>query len=145
MDKILTPLKAIRTKCLDCSGGSPQEVRECSFTDCALHEYRFGHRPKAEAILTPVKAMRAKCIDCCCGDVREPKNCTAEKCPIWGYRTGHRPITPESNFNSFSRGLGGALFQQINQFFSKFFTAEADLSCRLLIQREFVSSIFHRS
>ena len=40
-----TPLKAIRTKCIDCCCGQMQEIRECSITDCALWEYRMGHRP----------------------------------------------------------------------------------------------------
>lgn len=32
--KILTPLRAIRAKCLECSAGSPKEVRECVMLDC---------------------------------------------------------------------------------------------------------------
>jgi hypothetical protein len=43
--KILRPLKAIRQHCLDCSGGSPQEVRLCEMDDCPLYPYRMGHRP----------------------------------------------------------------------------------------------------
>lgn len=38
----MTPLKAIRAKCLDCSGGSAKEVRECPAKDCPLYEYRSG-------------------------------------------------------------------------------------------------------
>ena len=44
--KPLTPLKAIRANCLDCSGGSPAEVRLCVIPECPLHGYRFGKRPK---------------------------------------------------------------------------------------------------
>ncbi len=44
--KTLTPLKAIRANCLDCSGGSPAEVRLCAIPDCPLYGYRFGKRPK---------------------------------------------------------------------------------------------------
>ena len=40
-----TPLKAIRQKCLECSNGSSHEVRLCPINDCALYEYRSGHRP----------------------------------------------------------------------------------------------------
>ena len=29
MADILTPIKAIRAKCLDCMGGSPKRVKEC--------------------------------------------------------------------------------------------------------------------
>jgi len=42
---LLTPIKSIRAKCLDCSGGSRKEVAECSIVDCPLHAYRFGKRP----------------------------------------------------------------------------------------------------
>lgn len=40
-----TPLKAIRAKCLECSNFQYDEVRLCPCTDCALYEYRMGHRP----------------------------------------------------------------------------------------------------
>lgn len=35
-------LKAIREKCLDCSGGIKKEVRACPVLGCALHPYRMG-------------------------------------------------------------------------------------------------------
>lgn len=44
----LTPLKAIRKKCLDCCAGQMNEVRFCIVITCPLHEYRSGHRPKGE-------------------------------------------------------------------------------------------------
>jgi len=44
----LTPIKAIRAKCLDCCNGQQKEIRLCTVKKCALHEYRFGHRPKDE-------------------------------------------------------------------------------------------------
>ena len=40
-----TPMKAIRSKCLDCSNGSYNEVRYCPVTDCPLYIFRFGKRP----------------------------------------------------------------------------------------------------
>ena len=45
----LTPMRAMRAKCLDCCGGSSSEVRRCEIAGCPLHEYRLGHRPKAVA------------------------------------------------------------------------------------------------
>ena len=45
----LTPLKAIRAKCLDCSGGNGKEVRECRIISCSLHPYRIGKRPATVA------------------------------------------------------------------------------------------------
>jgi len=47
MSKVLTPIKAIRAKCLDCSCNQTKEIRECPVKDCALYPYRFGKRPKA--------------------------------------------------------------------------------------------------
>lgn len=43
---MLTPIKAIRAKCLDCCCDSRSEVRLCSIEKCPLHPYRMGHRPK---------------------------------------------------------------------------------------------------
>lgn len=45
---IPTPMKAIRMKCLECSGGSHKEVRECHLIDCPLYNYRFGKRPEGK-------------------------------------------------------------------------------------------------
>lgn len=44
--KHLTPCKAIRKYCLDCSGGSRKEVAICRIPECPLWEYRFGKRPQ---------------------------------------------------------------------------------------------------
>lgn len=49
----LTPLKAIRAKCLDCTCYQPKEVRLCTITRCPLHEYRFGKRPTTTDNLDP--------------------------------------------------------------------------------------------
>lgn len=48
----LTPMRAIRHKCLECSGGSQYEVRECPIEKCPLYAYRFGHRPKTDILST---------------------------------------------------------------------------------------------
>lgn len=47
MDK-LTPLKAIRRKCIECCNGQQVEVRRCTCENCPLYGYRMGHRPKDE-------------------------------------------------------------------------------------------------
>jgi hypothetical protein len=57
MKNVLTPLKAIRAKCLDCCCWQPKEVRECTVLDCALYPYRLGRRPDpSETFLPPKKA-----------------------------------------------------------------------------------------
>jgi len=45
----VTPMKAIRLKCLDCSAGSAKEVRQCPVKDCSLWPYRLGKRPETVA------------------------------------------------------------------------------------------------
>ena len=47
----VTPMKAIRKKCLDCCCGQTKEVRECVIKTCALYPYRNGHRPKDKEII----------------------------------------------------------------------------------------------
>ena len=46
--KVLTPIKAIRAHCVECSGGQRAEVRFCTIQNCPLWPYRMGHRPKPE-------------------------------------------------------------------------------------------------
>lgn len=41
----MTPIKAIRAKCLDCCCGSYKEVELCPCADCSLYPYRFGKNP----------------------------------------------------------------------------------------------------
>lgn len=48
--KKLTPMRAIRKKCLDCCNGQLKEIRECPVKNCALYAYRNGHRPKGEEL-----------------------------------------------------------------------------------------------
>jgi hypothetical protein len=40
-----SPIKAIRAKCIECSGGSMAEARLCQITHCALWAFRMGHNP----------------------------------------------------------------------------------------------------
>lgn len=44
-DKITSPLKAIRAKCLDCSNQSPYEVNLCPVERCPLYPFRLGKNP----------------------------------------------------------------------------------------------------
>ncbi len=45
---VLTPMKAIRAKCLDCSAGSANEVKLCPVTRCPLYLFRFGKNPNIQ-------------------------------------------------------------------------------------------------
>jgi len=42
----LTPIKAIKAKCYDCSENNKAEQRRCEFKNCVLWPYRLGHNPK---------------------------------------------------------------------------------------------------
>jgi hypothetical protein len=41
----MTPLKAIRKKCLDCCSNSYKEVERCPSSGCPLYPYRLGRNP----------------------------------------------------------------------------------------------------
>jgi len=56
----MTPLKAIRLKCLECSAGQAQEVRLCPVDDCNLYQYRMGHNPKRKGLGGKPPTQRAK-------------------------------------------------------------------------------------
>jgi hypothetical protein len=47
--KNITPLKAIRLKCLDCSENAA-EVKRCNIPECALYPYRMGSNPKRKGM-----------------------------------------------------------------------------------------------
>lgn len=48
--KTVTPLRAIRLKCLDCSCGSAHEVRQCTAEGCPLYPFRIGKNPNRKGI-----------------------------------------------------------------------------------------------
>lgn len=48
----LTPMKAIRKKCIDCCCGSKYEVKLCTCENCPLFPYRMGHRPLGDKVIT---------------------------------------------------------------------------------------------
>jgi hypothetical protein len=85
---LLTPLKAIRARCLNCMGFDKTAVRECGFADCLLHALRMGRGSR-----TTLKPIRFYCLWCCAGQRAEVRLCPAEGCPLWQYRAGRRPKT----------------------------------------------------
>jgi hypothetical protein len=87
--KRLTPLLAIRARCLDCSE-TTADIRECAYPECSLFPYRMAHLP-AEGPRRPLKAIRAFCLDCCDGSAHEVKRCHPLDCPLREFRAGHNP------------------------------------------------------
>ena len=45
MANLKNPVKAIRAKCIECSGSQLSEVANCPIEDCALYPFRFGKNP----------------------------------------------------------------------------------------------------
>lgn len=51
-------LRAVRKHCLECSGDSPDGVRECVSTDCVLYPYRFGTDPEKSEVRAEIARQR---------------------------------------------------------------------------------------
>lgn len=45
MARAVTPLRAIRAKCIQCQGGMVKAVKACTSTDCALFAFRMEKNP----------------------------------------------------------------------------------------------------
>lgn len=50
MKEFLTPIQAIREKCLECSNGNKDEIRDCLIETCPLYVFRIagGYRRKTD-------------------------------------------------------------------------------------------------
>lgn len=46
--EIRSPVKATRAFCIECCGGSVNEVKLCTAPKCALYPFRFGKNPYRE-------------------------------------------------------------------------------------------------
>lgn len=44
MKEYLTPMQAIRRKCLECCNGQKREIKECTVKTCPLYEFRISER-----------------------------------------------------------------------------------------------------
>ena len=49
----ITPLKAIRFKCLECQAGSRKAVKNCETPACPLFSFKEGHNPNRKGIGRP--------------------------------------------------------------------------------------------
>jgi hypothetical protein len=62
--KPMSPVEAIRRKCLDCSGGQVTEVKLCETVTCALWQFRAGrHLYTRRGLLEAISDSRA--LDSC--------------------------------------------------------------------------------
>lgn len=59
--KKITPMRAIRAKCLDCVCGSANEVKLCPSDDCPLYMYRKGKNPARRGFI-PSNGFKRKTV-----------------------------------------------------------------------------------
>jgi hypothetical protein len=76
--------KAIRERCLNCSGWIPKEVSNCEFDDCSLHPFRSGKGKQNPELRD--KAIRKYCLWCMNGQRAEVSKCVSPDCPLFPYR-----------------------------------------------------------
>ena len=55
----VSPLRALRLKCLDCCNDSAQEVRLCTAVDCPSWPFRMGRNPWRPPLSAEVRTQRA--------------------------------------------------------------------------------------
>lgn len=90
--------KAIRHRCLNCSGYSPKDVTCCDRVECSLYPFRTGNgkqNPKARS-----KAIRNYCLWCMAGQRSEVKKCVSPDCAIFSYRNVVTDRTAETKLSS---------------------------------------------
>ena len=87
----LTPLRAIRSKCLDCCCDQSNEVRLCPSRTCPLWPYRSGKGPKSKVPLTTVRSIHAKCLDCSGFIPKDVRDCWDTDCSLYPFRMGKNP------------------------------------------------------
>ena len=76
--------KAIRERCLNCSGWSHKEVTTCIFKDCPLYPFRSGQgKQNAKA---RSKAIHRYCLWCMNGQHGEVSKCPSTNCSLFPYR-----------------------------------------------------------
>ena len=90
----LSPIQAIRKKCIICQGDNYKQVAECHLKDCPFFYYRFGKKENpgdGVEIKTTLKSIRDFCLECSNFNVSEVRNCEIKNCPIYPFRMGRNP------------------------------------------------------
>lgn len=60
MEHIKSPVKAIHAFCIDCMGGSVQEIKYCNSCNCPLFHFRQGKNPFIKREMTDEQKDAAK-------------------------------------------------------------------------------------
>ena len=45
IDKLRTPYKTFRAKCMDCTQSQYDEIKYCQVPQCPIYPFRFGKKP----------------------------------------------------------------------------------------------------
>ena len=85
----ITPLHAVRLKCLDCSGYIPSEVKNCPIKNCLFYQYRM----KSGRI--KLRIIRKNCLECMGGSSDNVQSCTDKNCSLFPFRFGKNPNISE--------------------------------------------------
>jgi hypothetical protein len=92
---VLSRRKAIRARCIDCSGFIKSEVRNCNHADCDLHPFRSGQGKQ-----NPVerdKSIRKYCLQCMNGKRNVVMKCPSIDCSLYTYRLTQKTLNKSSN------------------------------------------------
>lgn len=54
----LNPLKAIRAKCIECSGGDRKNVKDCEIPTCPIYPFRMGKNPNRTTVCTTTEEQK---------------------------------------------------------------------------------------
>lgn len=97
--------KAIRYRCLDCSGFEINEVTGCKHTDCPLYPYRTINSRQDPNKRR--KAIRDYCMWCMLDQPGEITKCMSPDCPLFIFRGYNLPIKNVSDRDSCSENITG--------------------------------------
>jgi hypothetical protein len=90
--QLLSPMTAIRSKCLDCCGGSSKEVGLCPCTACPLWAHRFGTGVRARKIVREERERK--------DTVSEGTTHWAEQLPDYTQQNYYRTACPQEQDNA---------------------------------------------
>jgi hypothetical protein len=94
--------KAIKFKCLDCSGFKYNDIKNCEHNDCSLYTYRTGNG-KQDPVARE-KAIKSFCMDCMVDQLGEIPQCTSVNCPLYIFRGYTRAEKPEIHEKTSPKG-----------------------------------------
>jgi hypothetical protein len=87
----VSPLRALRLKCLDCCNDSAQEVRLCAAVDCPSWPFRMGRNPWRPPLSAEVRTQRAATMTRNCASALSNPDKTQAQIDASGFGEGRVP------------------------------------------------------